>query len=67
MNSIVTAPKRCNRCPIVICHQYFPDEACPDYFVFGTCMEDQCSEWSEEKKQCVLASRWNNKEYVRMN
>ena len=56
MNTPVAASKRCDRCPIVICQQCFPDEACPDYFVFGTCMEDQCSEWSEERERCKLFS-----------
>lgn len=57
MIELVDMPKtRCRICPMVIVREYFPDESCPDYFTFGMCLEDRCTEWSEERGRCALAS-----------
>ena len=66
MIDTVIMPKTiCEGCPIAISQRYFPNEPCPQYLVFGTCMEDRCAEWSEEKERCALASEQDNIEYER--
>jgi hypothetical protein len=67
IDTVIMPKNTCEGCPIAISHRYFPDEPCPQYLVFGTCMEDRCAEWSEAKERCTLASEHDDAGYERTN